>query len=124
MSFFNITQLGPQNPVKVVKGDNGGDKKAPEASSEVRTPPIADTHQHARQEDTLKIPNLRSMTYNPDASSQLPYKGSHKLFSEKRMKHQRHHKGDDHFRIVLDGGEMGYLLLILRKCTRVLYMYI
>ena len=94
MSFFNITQLGPQNPVKVVKGDNGGDKKAPEASSEVRTPPIADTHQHARQEDTLKIPNLRSMTYNPDASSQLPYKGSHKLFSEKRMKHQRHHEGD------------------------------
>uniref|UniRef100_A0A1X7TCZ6 Uncharacterized protein n=1 Tax=Amphimedon queenslandica TaxID=400682 RepID=A0A1X7TCZ6_AMPQE len=90
MSFFNVTQLGPQNPIKVLKTANEnatGTKEETPPSTNRATPP----HQHARPEDTFQIPSLNSM-YNPNASS-LPYKGSHKLFSEKRMKHQRHPKG-------------------------------
>lgn len=81
MSFFNLTQLGPQNPIKTIKE---------ESNKRIET---------SRQEEQVEhkdidygLPTLRAQLYS-DRSSLPPYKGSHELFTTMRTKHQRHHNG-------------------------------
>lgn len=84
MAFFNLTQMGSQNPIKRITPSKEEGSIAAENPSKA-APAKNDGHER-------ELPSLRSLQYNY-GTYETSYQGSHKKFDEMRTKHQRNVDG-------------------------------
>ena len=100
MAFFNLTRLGPQNPIQTKEAStlepleriNDQDKQ-PSLPNEATNSKKHLTEHSDQYYDATNLPALTSMLYNGKTQEPKPHQGSHTKFSEMRTKHQRSSKG-------------------------------
>ena len=102
MSFFNLTQLGPQNPFHSVKKDSETPSEPGTNSKDLVTlpgtvgpsysqPPPSFTSQ--MYGNTSRDTSDTAATTTRRGGHALPHQGSHAKLSEMRIKHQRSEDG-------------------------------
>jgi hypothetical protein len=84
MAFFNLTQLGPQNVIKMNKSSEDTGPSTSQENNDGETK----IKKEISSKESDKLPDLTSVLYNLRDDKSL-YEGSHEKYSEKRMKHQR-----------------------------------
>ena len=87
MAFFNLTQLGPQNPF------HSASSVQKQSSSEKTEESLHRLPQTVGSSFTQPLPSLTSQLYGKSDKTNQAHKGSHTKFAEMRIKHQRNDKG-------------------------------